>query len=149
MIRRRLRVSREALARESIEIVGSALRHLHVLRLQAGDRIYLFDGDGSEVESEILGVERERAEARPVVAIEGEVETPVECWLVQAVPVRVRRMVCNPASARPPGGCSGGSRRPRAALPGTSREVGCAHKVRRARSTTSVDRPVPCPCSWW
>ncbi|MFQ5744685.1 MAG: RsmE family RNA methyltransferase [Acidobacteriota bacterium] len=90
--RRRLRLSPEALHSDPVEIFGPPLRHLHVLRLRAGDRVYLFDGQGREIEAELVEVGRTRGQARLLREIEGHVEPPLRCWLVQGLPARLSRM---------------------------------------------------------
>jgi 16S rRNA (uracil1498-N3)-methyltransferase len=90
--RRRLCLTSEALAQETIEITGPALRHLQVLRLQRGDRVALFDGQGREVEARIVSVAANKALATPVRELADAVESPLTCWVVQAIPARPQRM---------------------------------------------------------
>lgn len=89
---RRLCLSAEALASEPIQITGGALRHLHVLRLQPGDSVCLFDGRGREILARLSSVSADRALATPLHDVDGEVESPLACWVVQAIPVRPQRI---------------------------------------------------------
>jgi 16S rRNA (uracil1498-N3)-methyltransferase len=89
---RRLCVPAEALVIEPIQITGAALRHLQVLRLQRGDSVCLFDGRGREILARLSSVSADRALATPLHDVDGEVESPLACWVVQAIPVRPQRM---------------------------------------------------------
>jgi 16S rRNA (uracil1498-N3)-methyltransferase len=89
---RRLCVPAEALASEPIQITGAALRHLQVLRLRRSDKVCLFDGQGREILARLTSVNADRALATPLHDVEGEVEAPLACWVVQAIPVRPQRM---------------------------------------------------------
>ena len=89
---RRLCIPAEALASEPIQITGAALRHLQVLRLQRGDKLCLFDGAGLEILVRLTSVSADRALAEVLSEVDGEVESPLACWVVQAIPVRPQRM---------------------------------------------------------
>jgi 16S rRNA (uracil1498-N3)-methyltransferase len=89
---RRLCVAAEALANEPIRITGAALRHLQVLRLQSGDNVCLFDGRGREILARLSAVSADHALATPLHDVDGEVESPLACWVVQAIPARPQRM---------------------------------------------------------
>ena len=90
--RHRLCLAPEALASEPLQITGSALRHLQVLRLQNGDSVCLFDGQGREIMARLISVSADRALATTLRDVDGEVESPLTCWVVQAIPVRLQRM---------------------------------------------------------
>ena len=56
-VRRRFRVDSLAVEHDgTLEISGGPLRHLAVLRAAAGDTVFLFDGNGREVEGELIEV---------------------------------------------------------------------------------------------
>jgi 16S rRNA (uracil1498-N3)-methyltransferase len=90
--RRRLCVAPEALEEDPVKITGAALRHLQVMRLQSGDSVSLFDGQGREVEARILSVSADAALAAPQRELVGAVESPLACWVVQAIPARPQRV---------------------------------------------------------
>jgi 16S rRNA (uracil1498-N3)-methyltransferase len=56
-----------------------------VLRLAPGARAFAFDGEGSEYECEVAGVGKGAAELRVVARLGGEVESPLEFTLGQAL----------------------------------------------------------------
>ncbi len=89
---RRLCIPADALANEPIQITGAAFRHLRVLRLQRGDSVCLFDGQGREILARLTSVSADRALAAHLHDVGGEVESPLACWVVQAIPVRPQRM---------------------------------------------------------
>ncbi len=89
---RRLCIPADALANEPIRITGAALRHLQVLRLRRGDNVCLFDGQGREILARLSSVSADHALATPLHDVDDEVESPLACWVVQAIPVRPQRM---------------------------------------------------------
>jgi 16S rRNA (uracil1498-N3)-methyltransferase len=89
---RRLCLTPEALESDPIEITGAPLRHLQVMRLQSGDKVSLFDGQSREVEARILSVSAAAALAVPLKELNGELESPLSCWVVQAIPARPQRV---------------------------------------------------------
>jgi len=67
-------------------------QHLEVVRVGVGDLIYLFDGRGMEVEAEISVFDGRAALASVHKQVTRDTESPLECWLIQAIPVRIARM---------------------------------------------------------
>jgi 16S rRNA (uracil1498-N3)-methyltransferase len=92
--RRRFRVANlEAGAAGVVELGAAVVRHLRVLRAAPGDRVRLFDGEGREVEAELVELADHAARARILGAgAAARTESPLRCWLVQALPVRQARM---------------------------------------------------------
>ncbi len=62
-----------------LALPDNAARHVQVLRLQPGDAITLFDGQGGQWQAEVLVMERKRVTARLLA------HAPVECELATAV----------------------------------------------------------------
>lgn len=71
--RHRLRV--DALT-DTMTLGPGEARHLHVLRLNAGDTVRVFDGRGAEALAEIAELNEVRAVLTLGDAIEGAAETP-------------------------------------------------------------------------
>ena len=92
--RRRFRVANlEAGAAGVVELGAAVVRHLRVLRAAPGDRVRLFDGEGREVEAEVVELADHAGRARILGAgAAARTESPLRCWLVQALPVRQARM---------------------------------------------------------
>jgi 16S rRNA (uracil1498-N3)-methyltransferase len=92
--RRRFRVANlEAGAAGVVELGAAVVRHLRVLRAAPGDRVRLFDGEGREVEAELVELADHAGRARILGAgAAARTESPLRCWLVQALPVRQARM---------------------------------------------------------
>lgn len=71
---------------ELLTLADSAARHASgVLRLRAGARVILFNGDGSEYPSELVTVARDQVRARVLEQREPERESPLRLTLVQGV----------------------------------------------------------------
>ena len=64
----------------------SIVRHIHVLRLQAGDGIVLFDGRGMRVAATLRQVEKRKAACTIGSVLESDSESPLQIHLIQAVP---------------------------------------------------------------
>ena len=92
--RRRFRVaSLDAGVAGVVELGAAVVRHLRVLRAVPGDRVRLFDGEGREVEAEVVELADQAGRARILGAeAAARTESPLRCWLVQALPVRQARM---------------------------------------------------------
>ena len=91
-MRRRFRInSVEPDASGHIDL-STARRHLEVLRAGLGDVVYLFDGRGTEVEAEIKVFDEYGTVAIVRKQVTNESESDLECWLVQAIPIRIARM---------------------------------------------------------
>ena len=70
-----------------ISLIGEDLRHLRqVLRLEAGNKIRVFDGSGIEYEAALLNVEKEIAEAKILYSFQADTEPKVQVTLYQAIP---------------------------------------------------------------
>ena len=67
-------------------------QHLEVVRVGVGDVVHLFDGRGREVEAEISVFDGRSALASVRKQVTRDTESPLECWLIQAIPVRIVRM---------------------------------------------------------
>ena len=63
----------------------SIVRHIHVLRLQAGDEIVLFDGLGMRVAATLQQVEKRKAACTIDRVLESDSESPLRIHLIQAV----------------------------------------------------------------
>ncbi|TDV36990.1 16S rRNA (uracil1498-N3)-methyltransferase [Paraburkholderia caballeronis] len=68
-----------------ITLPDEVTRHVQVLRLQAGDAIALFNGDGGEYRAEIVGVERRAATVRIGAFRDVEAEPPYRLTLAQGI----------------------------------------------------------------
>jgi 16S rRNA (uracil1498-N3)-methyltransferase len=92
--RRRFRVgSLDAGAAGIVELGAAVVRHLRVLRTAPGEHVRLFDGEGREVEAEVVELGDHAGRARILEArAAASAESPLRCWVVQALPVRQARM---------------------------------------------------------
>ena len=70
----------------TITLPDTVAHHLHVLRLQPGSPLRLFNGDGAEYAAELQSVEKRRASAAVLSKVARDVELPYELTLVQALP---------------------------------------------------------------
>ena len=91
-VRRRLRIDGLPDGVELVAVDGASLKHLLVLRAEPGDRVYLFDGCGREVEAELLEIDASGARLEVLRTVAETTESPLDCWLIQALPVRLPRM---------------------------------------------------------
>ncbi len=91
-VRRRLRVDGLPEDVEFVAVDGASLKHLLVLRAKPGDQVYLFDGCGHEVEAELLEINTSGARLEVLRTVGEAMESPFDCWLIQALPVRLPRM---------------------------------------------------------
>lgn len=82
---RRFFVSPERLRKESVDLDGELLRHLTVLRLQAGDEILLLDGTGCVCRCHIESLSRKEGRARCLERWREE-DTALPVHLLQGVP---------------------------------------------------------------
>lgn len=69
-----------------IDLPEAVAHHLHVLRLQIGAELILFNGDGAEYLAHLASVEKRRASASIKVQIAREAELPYAITLAQAMP---------------------------------------------------------------
>jgi 16S rRNA (uracil1498-N3)-methyltransferase len=70
----------------TIALPEAVAHHVHVVRLQPGDELRLFDGNGGEYGAVLVSVEKRRATAAIVSHDAREVELPYQVTLAQALP---------------------------------------------------------------
>lgn len=70
----------------TITLPEAVAHHVHVVRLQPGDALCLFDGAGGEYQALLASVEKRRATATIVSHDPREVELPYQVTLAQALP---------------------------------------------------------------
>ncbi|MBC7685575.1 MAG: 16S rRNA (uracil(1498)-N(3))-methyltransferase [Bdellovibrionales bacterium] len=70
----------------SVDLPEAVAHHMHVVRLQLGAELCLFNGDGGEYVAQLVSVEKRRASARILAFAARDVELPYEITLVQALP---------------------------------------------------------------
>lgn len=71
---------------ETVALGADESHHLYrVLRLESGDRVYVFDGEGREWEAEVSVAGRSAAELRTLIQLTDPVESPLELVLAQAL----------------------------------------------------------------
>ena len=70
---------------ESLLLEGSVARHIHVLRLTAGDAIVLFDGEGGECAADIVHIDKRAVAARIGSWQPAERESPLDITIAQAL----------------------------------------------------------------
>lgn len=69
-----------------IPLSAELSRHVHVLRLRAGDPLTLFDGNGGEYAARLAAADRKGAEAEVLSFSSREAELPYAITLAQALP---------------------------------------------------------------
>ena len=75
------------LAGDIVVLTGDEARHVSaVLRMQAGDRVLLIDGAGTECEAEIVSSKEDRVELRVTARREGQAEPETKVTLFQCLP---------------------------------------------------------------
>lgn len=82
----RFYVSQPLVVGAVIDLPDTVAHHVHVLRLQVGDALSLFNGDGGEYVAALATVDRKRASAVVQAYVAREVELPFEITLAQALP---------------------------------------------------------------
>lgn len=70
----------------TVDLPEAVAHHMHVLRLQPGAELRLFNGDGAEYVARLTGVEKRRASAAILTQVARDVELPYELTLAQALP---------------------------------------------------------------
>ncbi|SAL18566.1 16S ribosomal RNA methyltransferase RsmE [Caballeronia terrestris] len=78
-------VDRPLVAGETLPLPDDVVRHVHVLRLQTGDAITLFDGAGGEFDAELTDIAKRAAVARIGGHHDREAEPPYRVTLAQGV----------------------------------------------------------------
>lgn len=70
----------------SIDLPEAVAHHLYVLRLQAGDALTLFNGEGSQYQAELVALDKRRASARIQAEVAFDAELPYAITVAQALP---------------------------------------------------------------
>lgn len=70
----------------TLDLPEAVAHHLHVLRLQLGAELCLFNGDGGEYIAHLASVEKRRASVTVKAHVARDVELPYEITLAQALP---------------------------------------------------------------
>jgi 16S rRNA (uracil1498-N3)-methyltransferase len=70
----------------NIALPDAVAHHMHVLRLQPGAELRLFNGDGAEYLAQLDSVDKRRASATILTQVARDVELPYAITLVQALP---------------------------------------------------------------
>lgn len=70
----------------TIDLPEAVAHHCHVLRLQAGDTLTLFNGEGGQFEASLIEVGKRRASASITAFADLEAETPYAVTLAQGLP---------------------------------------------------------------
>jgi 16S rRNA (uracil1498-N3)-methyltransferase len=65
---------------------------MRVMRLRDGDTVFLFDGDGTEVQGRLLRLDPGGAEVEVTEFVPADAEARLHVVLVQAIPVKLPRM---------------------------------------------------------
>ena len=81
----RFYVPQTFVAGEVLRLPENVCRHIQVLRLQAGEPLVLFDGQGQAAEAELLEIGRKQALARVDRLLMESRESPLAVTLIQAV----------------------------------------------------------------
>jgi len=69
-----------------VDLPEALAHHVHVLRLQPGAQLSLFNGDGGQYLCELASVDKRRATAKVLAFVARDVELPYEITLAQALP---------------------------------------------------------------
>lgn len=69
-----------------VDLPEALTRHIQVLRLQAGEYITLFNGEGGSYTATLLAIDKKRSSAEVKTFSPGEVELPYAITLAQALP---------------------------------------------------------------
>lgn len=70
----------------TIDLPDAVAHHVHVVRLQAGAELVLFNGDGGEYVAQLVSVEKRRASARIMAHVARDAELPYQITLAQGLP---------------------------------------------------------------
>ena len=70
----------------TIDLPDTVAHHAHVLRLQAGAELCLFNGDGADYSAQLVAVDKRRASARIAARSVRDAELPYAITLAQALP---------------------------------------------------------------
>ncbi len=69
-----------------VDLPDAVAHHVHVLRLQPGASLTLFNGEGRQYQAELATLEKRRASARVQTEVDHDVELPYAITLAQALP---------------------------------------------------------------
>jgi 16S rRNA (uracil1498-N3)-methyltransferase len=78
-------VSTPLVTGETLSLPDDVVRHMHVLRLQAGDSIILFNGAGGQFEVELVELDKRSATARIGAFHARDAESPYHVTLAQGI----------------------------------------------------------------
>lgn len=70
----------------AVDLPEAVAHHLHVVRMQPGDELTLFNGDGGEYLAQLAAIDRRRASAVVKAFVARDVELPYAITLAQALP---------------------------------------------------------------
>ena len=70
----------------TVDLPAAVAHHMHVLRLQPGAELTLFNGDGTEYLAHLSSSDKRHASARIALQVMRDAESPFEITLVQALP---------------------------------------------------------------
>lgn len=70
----------------TVDLPEGITRHIQVLRLQAGEHITLFNGEGGDYTATLVAIDKKRSSAEVKTFSPGEVELPYAITLAQALP---------------------------------------------------------------
>lgn len=71
---------------ETVDLPEAVAHHVHVIRLEPGAELSLFNGDGGEYVAQLAAVDKRRASAVIKAFVGRDVELPYEITLAQALP---------------------------------------------------------------
>ena len=78
-------VARPLVAGEMMPLPDDVVRHVHVLRLQTDDTVYLFDGSGGEYRARLVEIGKRTATVQLDKFTDREAEPPYRITLVQGL----------------------------------------------------------------
>jgi 16S rRNA (uracil1498-N3)-methyltransferase len=81
----RLYVPEPLRSQTELVLPAEAANHLRVLRLQVGNPLTIFNGEGGEFSAEVVALERREARVRLLEHRAHEVESPLELTLIQGI----------------------------------------------------------------
>ncbi|SHH21618.1 16S rRNA (uracil(1498)-N(3))-methyltransferase [Massilia sp. CF038] len=74
------------LAGATVDLPETVAHHVHVLRLQPGDPLTLFNGDGHAYQAALVAQDKRRASARVQAVLAADLELPYAITIAQALP---------------------------------------------------------------
>lgn len=88
----RFRVAPGSLDGAFVDLVADEAHHLHVMRLQPGATVELFDGAGVAAAGIVENAGPDATRVRVIDVQQAQTESPIAITLVQAVPVKFQRL---------------------------------------------------------